>query len=53
VTNSGVYRSLRNQGYPPGYQVLCHNCNWAKYAYGECPHQKEKICYCKNFIPKG
>lgn len=38
---SNVYRSLRKQGYPPGYQVLCHNCNWAKHAYGECPHKKE------------
>jgi len=42
VTNSGVYRSLRQKGFPKGYQVLCHNCNWAKYAYGECPHQKER-----------
>ena len=26
--------------YPPGYQVLCHNCNLAKGFYGSCPHQK-------------
>lgn len=38
---NNVYRSLRKNGYPPGYQVLCCNCNWAKYAYGECPHKKE------------
>lgn len=41
VSSSGVYRSLRQLGYPPGYQVLCMNCNWARYAYGMCPHQKE------------
>jgi hypothetical protein len=25
---------------PEGYQVLCHNCNFAKGAYGQCPHQR-------------
>ena len=32
---------IRNN-YPEGFQVLCRNCNWAKYAYGVCPHQKKK-----------
>jgi hypothetical protein len=31
------YRWLRNNGYPPGFQVLCFNCNWAK-SHGGCPH---------------
>lgn len=26
-------------GWPPGYQVLCHNCNVAKRILGTCPHQ--------------
>ncbi len=30
-------RWLRNNNFPGGYQVLCHNCNWAKYR-GGCPH---------------
>jgi hypothetical protein len=29
-TSSGVYRWIRKQDYPPGFQVLCANCNWAK-----------------------
>jgi hypothetical protein len=30
---------LRNNNYPEGFQVLCHNCNMAKGFYGECPHK--------------
>lgn len=29
---------LIQNNYPEGFQVLCHNCNSAKYYYGECPH---------------
>src|ERR1700737_2929781 len=25
------YNALRAQGYPPGYRVLCRNCNWIEY----------------------
>ena len=35
----GIYSWLRQQGYPPGFQVLCHNCNMAKGLYGKCPHE--------------
>ena len=35
------YRQLRQQGWPPGYQVLCFNCNAAK-ERGICPHRVEK-----------
>lgn len=28
---------LRREGYPEGFQVLCFNCNWAKWR-GGCPH---------------
>lgn len=39
------YWIIRN-GYPEGFQVLCHNCNWAKHIHGQCPyHQKECIFY--------
>ena len=38
---AGFYRRLKRDGYPPGYQVLCHNCNMAKGFYGVCPHQIE------------
>lgn len=32
------YGWLRKQGYPPGYRVLCMNCNFALGASGYCPH---------------
>ena len=32
------YRWLQKNNYPPGYQVLCHNCNQAS-AWGVCPHK--------------
>lgn len=34
------YSWLRREGYPPGYQVLCWNCNCAVGLYGSCPHQR-------------
>jgi hypothetical protein len=35
------YLYLEQQGFPPGYQVLCANCNFAKaYWPGGCPHKK-------------
>ena len=35
-----VYRDIRRDGFPPIYQLLCHNCNQAKGFYGTCPHQR-------------
>jgi hypothetical protein len=42
VENAGerLYRKLELAGYPPGYQVLCMNCNWARRHDGICPHQR-------------
>lgn len=40
---STFYRWLKRNGFPPGYQVLCHNCNMAKGFHGYCPHQKDKV----------
>lgn len=31
-------RWLVNNDFPPGFQLLCWNCNMAKALYGECPH---------------
>ena len=36
-----IYSWLIKQSYPPGYQVLCHNCNMAKSFYGACPHGRQ------------
>jgi hypothetical protein len=33
---------LKKKGFPPGYRVLCFNCNCAMGSYGECPHEKRK-----------
>lgn len=33
---------LRRNKFPPGFQVLCRNCNWGKHANGGvCPHQRK------------
>lgn len=37
---SNFYYWLQRNNYPPGFQVLCHNCNHTKGSYGMCPHQK-------------
>ena|SRR3990167_3114899 len=34
----GIYAWLRKNKFPVGFQVLCHNCNWAK-SHGGCPHK--------------
>jgi transposase-like protein len=38
-TGNGFYVWLKKNGWPPGFQILCHNCNFAKSAHGLCPHQ--------------
>jgi hypothetical protein len=36
-----IYRWLTNNDFPPGFQVLCMNCNFAKgHNSGGCPHKK-------------
>jgi hypothetical protein len=35
-----MYRYLRNNGFPDGYQVLCYSCNTGKRDnMGNCPHK--------------
>lgn len=34
------YLWLKRSGWPPGYRVLCHNCNFSIGAYGYCPHHE-------------
>lgn len=34
-----LYRRLKKEGYPIGYQVLCYNCNFSKGVWGRCPHR--------------
>jgi hypothetical protein len=32
-----LWRWVRKQGYPADFQVLCRNCNGAKFNYPACP----------------
>ena len=38
--STGFYRWLKDRSYPPGFQVLCSNCNSGRYRNrGVCPHK--------------
>lgn len=39
VAGSTFYSWLRKNNFPPGFQVLCFNCNFAKHINKICPHQ--------------
>lgn len=34
---------LRQQGWPPGYRILCANCNLAYAVLGTCPHVEAQL----------
>lgn len=34
-----LYGWCKKNNFPPGYQVLCMNCNWVRRFGGTCPHQ--------------
>ncbi len=37
-----LYRMLVREGFPPGFQTLCFNCQWGKRLNGGfCPHHPE------------
>ncbi len=42
ISGVNFYSKLKKRGFPPGYQVLCFNCNCAKGFYGICPHQETR-----------
>ena len=35
-----IYQWLKQNNYPPGFRILCANCNQAIGIYGSCPHTK-------------
>ena len=48
-----IYSWVKKMGYPPGFRVLCFNCNWAYRLGPVCPHHrnpatavevKDKVC---------
>lgn len=38
--SASLFISLRKNGYPSGYRVLCYNCNNSIAYYGFCPHNE-------------
>lgn len=38
IKTTTLYRWLIANNFPPGFQTLCMNCNFAKGKYGFCPH---------------
>lgn len=38
-----LYGWLIKNNFPPGFQVLCFNCNHAKGMFGVCPHNKRGV----------
>lgn len=42
VKPNRLHRWLIDNNYPPGFRVLCSNCNTSFGAFGYCPHQKER-----------
>lgn len=38
-TSYGIYIDATAKYDPDRFQILCHNCNFAKYRNGVCPHQ--------------
>ena len=42
---SNIYRWLKDNNYPEGFQVLCNNCNWIKYRNGGVLPKKRKNKY--------
>lgn len=43
IGGDAFYRWLKSQGYPPGFRVLCFNCNLALGFFGYCPHGNVKV----------
>lgn len=44
VPMSQLYRWLKRNNWPNGFQVLCMNCNFAKGHFGKCPHGGDDSC---------
>ena len=43
-SGTAFYQWLRKKGFPPGFQVLCFNCNLGKHrSGGVCPHKSGKV----------
>lgn len=45
LKTQSIYRWLKRNGYPEGFQTLCSNCNRARWRYGCCPHEKQALSH--------
>ena len=53
ISGARLYRDLIKQGFPPGFQVLCANCNHGKHRnHGVCPHHEGATTIPKGSTPK-
>ena len=52
IKNKNIYVWLKQNHYPPNFQILCSNCNMAKSRYGYCPHQKPRKTSEEEFLDK-
>ena len=43
VVGSHLYAWLKRNNFPPGFQLMCMNCNFAKGIFGKCPHVSEAV----------
>jgi hypothetical protein len=41
IRGKGFFLWLKREGFPPGFRVLCHNCNCSRGYSGYCPHETE------------
>jgi hypothetical protein len=41
-TKGGTMRDIKQRNFPPGFRVLCMNCNWTRGVQKYCPHDKER-----------
>ena len=39
ISSARFWLWLIREKFPSGYRVLCHNCNFAYWVRGKCPHQ--------------
>lgn len=45
IGTAGICRKILQEGFPPEYRLLCHNCNMSIGAWGYCPHKLDKEPY--------
>ena len=43
TVKGSIFRWLKNNDYPPEFQILCANCNLSRAFYGYCPHQGKAV----------